>query len=244
MPTLPAMALLAHALHTPAVGPARLAALLDVAFPCNLACEGCARGERGGRPNREAVAALAGRLPDVVEGSGARAVSLLVYGGEPLLDVGAIASAAESVRDACARRGLGYDAALITNATLLERGVGRILAGAGFRTVQVTIPARRRAGATARAVERDAIRLARVVRNTREAGADLDVVVRCEVANGADLREALGVVRLLEEEGVLDLPRPATVFLGPRISYAAQARALFESTHPAVGTPQPMPMTR
>jgi sulfatase maturation enzyme AslB (radical SAM superfamily) len=221
------MALLAQVVHTPDAGPPHLTALLDVAFPCNLACEGCERGARPGRPNRAAVAKLAERLVGLLEDSEAGYVSLAVYGGEPLLDVDAIVCAGARVRDGCARLGLAYDAALITNATLLEGASARRLARAGFDTVQVTIPARPRHGA--RALERDAARLARVTRNAREAQEELDLVVRCEIASSDDLREALDVVRLIEEEGILDPPRPATVVIGPRTSYAAQARALFDA---------------
>jgi MoaA/NifB/PqqE/SkfB family radical SAM enzyme len=225
------MALLAHALHPSSRGRPRLRALFDVAFPCNLACEGCPRGRRSGRPGRAAVgavAAVADELADAAEECGASAVSLVVYGGEPLLDVDAIAAAGARVRDACARRGAGYDAALITNATLLDGGVARRLARSGFGTLQVNVPAPRPDGA-GRVSPRGGSPLERALENTREARDELALVVRCEVASAGGLRDALGLVRLLEDEGILDPPRPATVVLGPRISYAAQARALLES---------------
>jgi MoaA/NifB/PqqE/SkfB family radical SAM enzyme len=241
------MALLAHALAPDDAGPPRLTALLDLAFPCNLSCEGCERGERAGRPNAAAVEAVATRLSAAVAESPAGAVSLLVYGGEPLLDAEAVLSAGAIVRDACARRGLGYDAALITNATLLGDDLAWRLAEVGFGTIQVNVPAPprpiSRRGRSA-APERDPALLAHVARNAREAHAAADVVVRCEVTSTADLRDALDVVRVFEEEGILDPPRPATVVLGPRISYAAQARALFLATHPRPAAGQPMPMIR
>ena len=53
------------------------------------------------------------------------------------------------------------------------------------------------------------------------------MLVRFEVDGTDDLREALSTVRVLEREGLLSPPHPAAVLLGPRASYAAQARALF-----------------
>ena len=69
--------------------------------------------------------------------------------------------------------------------------------------------------------------LARLAHAAHDAREELDVLVRFEVNGTDDLREALSTVRVLEREGLLSPPRPAAVLIGPRASYAAQARALF-----------------
>ena len=239
------MALLAYELE-PQEGTAepRLLARIDLGFPCNLTCDGCVRWQHAGPPSRAAVSAVGERTASLVEETSAGAVSLVLFGGEPLLDLDAVLSASTRVRDACVRRGCGYDAAVITNATLLDRYAGRRLARAGVRVLQVTVPAEARPpGAEGSDVDIDVHRFARIVRNVRDAHDEVDLVIRCEVNGTDDLRDALSRVQVLEREGVLAPPRPAAVLLAPRSSYAAQATALFSS--PAVRhATHPMPMIR
>jgi sulfatase maturation enzyme AslB (radical SAM superfamily) len=146
-----------------------------------------------------------------------------MFGGEPLIDADAVATASTRVRDACARAGCGYEATVITNATLLDGFGARRLSRAGVTALQVTIPVARRGAHAAL----DQQRFARVLRSVREAREVLEVLVRFEVNGTDDLREALSTVRVLEREGLLSPPHPAVVLIGPRASYAAQARALF-----------------
>ena len=120
---------------------------------------------------------------------------------------------------------------MITNALLLDGYAARRLARSGIGTVQVTLPSSLREPDGAHA-SIDVQRVARVVRNVREARDEVELVLRCEVTANDDLREALTVVRVLEREGVLAPPRAATVLIGPPASYAAQARALFSSRPP------------
>ncbi len=219
------MAVLAYDLDpTEGLAGPRLKALLDLGFPCNLTCGGCARGRQRGRPNRAAPLAVADRLAGLVAETAAGAASLVLFGGEPLLDTDVVVACSARVRDACARDGCGYDATVITNATLLDGFGARRLSRAGVTTLQVTLPVGARAASRS---SLDQQRFARILRSIREARAELDVLVRFEVDGAEDLREALSTVRVLEREGMLASPHPAAVLLGPRASYAAQARALF-----------------
>lgn len=218
------MALLAYDLDpTGGLAGPRLTALLDLGFPCNLACGGCVRGRQRGRPNRAPALAVAERLAALVAETGASTTSVVLFGGEPLLDADAVVTAAARVRDACARAGCGYDATVITNATLLDGFCARRLSRAGVTTLQVSIPLGGRGAPGAL----DRARFGRILRSVREAREELDVLVRFEVDGTDDLREALSTVRVLEREGLLSPPHPTAVLLGPRASYAAQARALF-----------------
>ncbi len=235
------MALLSYELEPSGTMPGpRLRALVDMGFPCNLTCPGCARGRQRGRPARGPLLAVADRLAELVVETGASAVSVVVFGGEPMLDLDAVVGTASRVRDACERAGCGHEAALITNALLLDGYAARRLSRAGVGTIQVTLPAPGREGQVGFELQR----VARVVRNARDARDDVDLVIRCEVDGTDDLREALTVVRVLEREGVLAPPRAATVLLAPRASYAAQARALFSTPSPRRTVQPPMPMIR
>lgn len=218
------MAILAYDLDpTEGFAGPRLKALLDLGFPCNLTCGECARGRQRGRPNRAAALAVAERLARLVAETASASASVVMFGGEPLLDTDAVVTASARVRDACARAGCGYDATVITNATLLDGFGARRLSRAGVTTLQVTIPVGRRGAGGALGQQR----FARILRSAREAREELDVLFRFEVDGTDDLREALSTVRVLEREGLLSPPHPAAVLLGPRASYAAQARALF-----------------
>ena len=192
------MALLSYELEASESGAgARLCALVDVGFPCNLTCRGCARGRQRGRPARAPLLAVAERLAILVEEESPRTVSAVLFGGEPMLDLDAIVASSTRVRDACARAGVGYACAVITNALLLDGYAARRLSRAGVGTVQVTLPLAPHDDEGEPAAV-DVQRVARVVRNVREVREEVDVVVRCEVEGADELREALAIVRVLE----------------------------------------------
>jgi len=205
------------------LGGARLLALVDVCFPCDLSCRDCSRGRQRGIPNRSAALAVGARLADVAASAPVETVSAVFFGGEPLLDAEALCAAAGAVRDACQAAGRAFEASVMTNGLLLDDAAGRRLAGAGFTSVQIGLPAvpgPRAHGAP------DLQRLALALRNARAARDALDVLVRIETDGPGQLRAALDVVSLLDREGLLAPPRPAAVLLGARAPYAAQARAL------------------
>ncbi len=223
------MPLLSYEIQASEASPGtRLHALVDLGFPCNLTCPGCARGRQRGRPARATLFAIAEQLAVLVEEVVAAAVSVVLFGGEPMLDLDAVVATSARVWDSCARVGCGYEGAVITNALLLDGYAARRLARAGIGMVQVTLPSRPR-GADGAHAAIDVQRVARVVRNVREAREEVGLLIRCEVDGTEELREALTVVRVLEREGVFAPPRPATMLLGPRSTYAAQARAIFAS---------------
>jgi uncharacterized protein len=233
------MGLVAYDLGTGRVGDERpaLRALVDVDFPCNLACPSCTR-RHAIPPDRDALASLAAQLVEAVEGSEPGRVSVVFFGGEPLLDVEGIACASTQVRAACARRAIPYEGCAITNGTLLDDRAAVTLAAAGITRVQVTLagPApvhdwRRPLGGGGS--------FHRIVRNLRAARLRLSVVVRCDVSDGCGLGSVADLVRMLEEQGFFEEPNPATVLLGRPASYASQARALLSFGAPARVLPFP-----
>jgi hypothetical protein len=201
-------------------GGARLRALVDVCFPCNLACEGCTRGRQRGLPNRAAACAVAERLAALCALERVDAVSAVFYGGEPLLDVDALCAAVSSVRDACGEAGRGFEASVVSNGLLLDVVSAERLGRAGVSAIQIGFPAV--AATDAPGLQQMAL----AVRNARAARDTLEVLLRVEMDGPGGLGSALEVVSRLDREGLLAPPRPAAVLLGARASYADQARAL------------------
>jgi sulfatase maturation enzyme AslB (radical SAM superfamily) len=224
-----------------AAGARVLRALVDLGFPCNLACAGCAR-RRSPPPDAVALEDLAENLARAVEESEPARAAVVFYGGEPLLDVEGVAQASAAIRAACRRLGAAYDATVITNGTLLDERAALALAAAGVLKVQVTLAGpppmhdgRRPLGGAGS--------FHRILRNLRGARQHLAVLVRCDVAEGCGLGAVADLVRLLEAEGFFEEPHPATILLGRPGSYASQARAILAFTGPAAspGLPGPGP---
>jgi sulfatase maturation enzyme AslB (radical SAM superfamily) len=225
-------------------GPA-LRALVDLGFPCNLGCRDCPR-RRAVTPARGAAAALAAQLVRAVEDGEVGRVAAVWYGGEPLLDLEGLVRASSQVRTACARRGALYEACAITNGTLLDERASVALAAAGIGRVQVTLAGMQAAHDARRPLlGMGSFRI--VVRNLHAARLRLGLVVRLDLVDGCGLSAVADLVRLLEEQGLFEDPRPATVILGRAGSYASQARALLDFALPAcilpfpTRSPDPMP---
>src|SRR5512138_1426200 len=195
-----------------AAGTRVLRALVDLGFPCNLACAGCAR-RRSPPPDPVALEDLAANLARAVADAGPERAAVVFYGGEPLLDVDGLSRASAAIRVACRRLGATYDASVITNGTLLDDRAAVALAAAGIGKVQVTLAGppplhdgrRPLAGAGS---------FHRILRNLRTARRHVSVLVRCDVAEGCGLGAVADLVRLLEAEGFFEEPHPATILLG------------------------------
>lgn len=97
--------------------------VLEVAQACNLRCSYCYAegGTYGGEPRllSPALARRAARL--LVESSGDREeVTLVLFGGEPLLNVPAVRAAVEEAEESAARAGKRLVVSLTTNGTRFE----------------------------------------------------------------------------------------------------------------------------
>ncbi len=104
--------------------------VLEVSQACNLRCGYCyaGGGTYGGEPMLLDPAEARRAARYLVEASGDRdRVTLVLFGGEPLLNMEAVVAALEEAEEAAARTGKAVDASLTTNATLLTPEVIEVL---------------------------------------------------------------------------------------------------------------------
>lgn len=106
---------------------------------CNLACTYCYEDAFRGR--KYMSPATAGRLVEVVSDRIGRGqpVRLTFYGGEPLLSPDLIRAIARPLRDAAREVGVGFGFSLVTNGTLLGRGLVEELVSLGLAGGKVTL---------------------------------------------------------------------------------------------------------
>jgi uncharacterized protein len=109
---------------------------LNVAGGCNLACDYCYLGREPatGLLMSDEVARGAVNLL-MNESFGEQRVSVVFFGGEPLLNPGVIRRTAEYVREAAAAREVEVSLHLTTNGTLLTPGVAEMLRTNGVRVL-------------------------------------------------------------------------------------------------------------
>ena len=115
-----------HRLETPEIDIASIplsTMVLEVAQECNLACTYCyADGGSYGRPARlldpETARQAVRKLLD--DSGDKESVTLVIFGGEPLLNMPAVTAAVEEARSCSARTGKKVFISLTTNGTLLN----------------------------------------------------------------------------------------------------------------------------
>jgi uncharacterized protein len=116
------------------------AAKVVMNLDCNLACRYCFEGLRKGKHymTRRTADDFIGFLknglaPQVKE------IRITFYGGEPLLSRDLVAYISLQIKTLADDRGLGYEAYLVTNGTLLTPRIVEELAGLGLKEAVVTI---------------------------------------------------------------------------------------------------------
>ena len=117
---------------------ANIYVLLNLA--CNLDCPYCFEkaSKDGSFISERVTMAFVERVKADVIGKGT-SVTMNFYGGEPMLSYGRMVRLSEEVREACAAGGVGYDAKMVSNGTLLDRAKAERLKQAGVRGVKLTL---------------------------------------------------------------------------------------------------------
>ena len=106
---------------------------------CNFDCPYCFETHRAGTMSeavQDQVAALADRL---LAASGADELSIVWYGGEPLLAPDVIKRLTRLLEAACSKHCAGIRASVITNGYLLDREMVRLLVGNRVKSARVTV---------------------------------------------------------------------------------------------------------
>lgn len=202
--------------------------LVDVDAPCNLACTLCPRSSRGLAMEVGDAVSLAGRVVESIEADAPGRVEVAYYGGEPLLSAEALLCHSERIRAHCERRGLGHEALVVTNGTLLDGDAALALRRAGIARALVTLEAPPRRHDAYRRLRDGGPSFAAIVRNLRAARHVLAVTIRVPADSGMELAGLPELLRALERAELLAGPRAVEVFVGPDAPYARQVRQLWE----------------
>lgn len=119
---------------------ARFRAIAVLNMDCNLACtycfEGGMKGKRYMSPETANLLAETVERDQMARGKG---VSLVFYGGEPLMSTDLIISLSERLKAAAAARGVEYSFSLVTNGTLLTAPTVAKLLPLGLTGAKVTL---------------------------------------------------------------------------------------------------------
>lgn len=122
-------------------GPKSVEATILTTFTCNFACTYCV--EEGVKEavhmDEETAKRSADFIMELAKAQSAETVYVSFYGGEPLLNVGALRTVAESIRAAAEKLGISFGFSITTNGALLVPKLVDELVQLGFEGVKLTI---------------------------------------------------------------------------------------------------------
>lgn len=196
--------------------------LLDLALPCELACERCER--RAIRPWKGALESARRRLLLAARQDDIRSMRVVFYGGEPLAAADALCSLLSELHSTCRERGASLEADLLSPGTGFTKERCRALAACGLGRAQVTLEGPRERHDRLRPLVGGGGSHDRILAGLKLAVEELDLVVRLPVPQGDPVVEAtlgeLGSLNLLEGR------HPVLLLVGPWASYREEAKEL------------------
>jgi uncharacterized protein len=167
---------------------------VTVTRSCNFACSICYEREKHGHLERP----TADRLVEFVGRSLAtkRELSVLWFGGEPLLRLPLIRRLTHRFSEACVHHEVAYSARISTNGLLLRRTVSRELRSLAVRAVQIAFDGPPDLFARRRGLDDPGV-FDRVLQNALDASEYLDLIVRVNVDRETTPRipELLSILR-------------------------------------------------
>ena len=119
--------------------PSRVGLTICPTMGCNFDCPYCFENHKSGKMSpavQDDIAALAERMLDV---SGAKTLYVTWFGGEPLLAPDVIESLSERLIGLAEKKGVNYEAGIITNGYLLNRKTADMLDHAKVDFYQITL---------------------------------------------------------------------------------------------------------
>ena len=160
---------------------------------CNFDCPYCFEGHRPGAMApavQDDVVALAGRM---LSASGASALLVTWFGGEPLLAPGVIESLSGRLSALAGASGAEYRASIVTNGYLLTEGAAEMLGRCGVSSAQVTLDGVGAAHDATRHLAGGGPTFERILENISRPGLPFEIVLRQNVhAGNLDEVEKLG----------------------------------------------------
>lgn len=192
---------------------------------CNFGCDYCFQGQDkpGDTMSMEVQDAIIGLVERAAPGL--KAVGVGWYGGEPLLRLGVIEAMSDRIMAICARRGISYDAMVVTNGFMLDGEAARSLAARHVKTVQVTldgVPEHHDARRHLLSRKGTFSRIAQNLREVVDAAPSLGLSIRVNI----DDRNADEIHRLLDLLGELGLGNRPNLKV-----YFAPVEAMTEGCH-------------
>jgi uncharacterized protein len=192
---------------------------------CNFGCDYCFQGQDkpGDTMSVEVQDAIVGLIEKAAPGL--KSLGIGWYGGEPLLRLHVIEAISDRILEICARRGLSYEAMVVTNGFLLDGAAARSLAARKVKTVQVTldgVPEHHDARRHLLSKKGTFSRIAQNLREVVDAAPDLGLSIRVNI----DDRNADEIHRLLDLLGELGLGHRNNLKV-----YFAPVEAMTEGCH-------------
>ena len=195
--------------------------VVDLGFPCCLACTVCER-----QPVSPHAYHLARRqLLVAAAAPSVHTLRVAFFGGDPFALPRSFGALIEEVRDACTKRGTVLDLVAISDGMSWSTDVVRRFCALGVRAMQVTLDGPPSIHDRIRP-SRHGPSFRRIVSSLKFHRADASVVVRTDAAVGVEAVEELADI--LEAEGLFAAPTPVSLYVAAQAPYPEQARQLLE----------------
>lgn len=192
---------------------------------CNFGCDYCFQGQD--KPAETMPAEVQDAIVGVIDRAapGLKVMGVGWYGGEPLLRLHVLEALSDRIMAICDRRGIGFEAMVVTNGFLLDGKAAASLAARRVKTVQVTldgVPEHHDARRHLLSKKGTFSRIAQNLREVVDAAPTLGLSLRVNI----DERNADEIHRLLDLLGELGLGHRNNLKV-----YFAPVEAMTEGCH-------------
>ncbi|MCR4871147.1 MAG: radical SAM protein [Atopobiaceae bacterium] len=199
-------------------GPRPLVLTIGLTNRCNFACPYCFQNNLGYGMSVEVQDAIVDLVTERLATGGYDKLEISWFGGEPLLEMGAIERMSERLIPLADAHGIPYKAMIHTNGYLLDQSAADLLEHCRVRNVLVTLDGLRETNDATRRPKVGGGSFDRIVRNLTTIRTDMKIIVRCNLHKGNidELDDLKGLVNdIARSSGNNIRLRPAAVRLTP-----------------------------
>ena len=174
---------------------------------CNFDCPYCFEDHKPGRMTPEVQDQVVAFVEKILQLSGAKALKVTWFGGEPLLMPDIIDSLSVRLMELANQHGAEYRASIITNGYLLDHSVLDILVRSKIEHMQITLDGLRENHDATRHLAGGGGTFDRIIRNLKELSIPFQVKIRQNVHEGnrQDVKPLEELVRSVAEESGNDI---------------------------------------